>query len=107
MCSSPLHPFSLYSSARSPCLWMDGGVIMCVKCQDGCRQETRLQSPVDVNRKREIEYVPEEWRVVTGLSWWQGNGLVVLLSIWIVVVVVRWGSRRTFCYNMENNMVNV
>jgi hypothetical protein len=82
---------------------------MCIKCQDGCRLETRLQSRVDVNRKREIEYVPEEWRVVTGSSWWQGNGLVVvLLGIWIVVVVmVKWCSRRTCCYNMENNMVNV
>lgn len=57
------------------------------------RLQTRLQDCVDVNRGRRVEYVPEEWRVVTGRA--GGNVMRrggVLLSIWIVVVV-RWGPR--------------
>jgi hypothetical protein len=32
---------------------------------------------------------------------------VILLSIWMVVVVERWGPKRTSCYNIKNNMVDV
>lgn len=42
---------------------MDGGAILCLKCR---RPQSRLLARVRVGRKREVENVPEGWRVVTG-----------------------------------------
>ena len=63
---------------------------------------------VDVNCKRKVQCAPEEWRVVTvEFVARKRSRMVVLLSVWMVVVMVRWGPKRTYGYNMKNNMADV
>lgn len=73
----------------------------------GLRLKTRLQDRVDVNRKREVGDVPEEWRVVTGRVGDRETRPCAGITAYMDSGGGQVGPQRTSCYDIENNMVEV